>query len=70
MKVKNVIIMLNGMVAVFDENDQQIPELQGSVFDVMNKIKLHTDIDTIFLMDTMEMNVEWYFEKYGIEKRF
>lgn len=64
MIVKNVMIMSNGMVAVFDENDEQITELQGNIFEVFNKIEKHANIDTNFLMGTIEMNVRWYFAKY------
>ena len=56
--------MSNGMVMVFDENDIQIPELQGTIFEAMNKIEKHANIDTNFLMDTIEMDVRWYFIKY------
>lgn len=64
-RIQNVFLMSNGMVAVFDESDEQIPELQGIFVDVdWAEIVKRSDSKTNFLMETIEMNLEWYFEKY------
>jgi hypothetical protein len=64
-RIQNVILMPNGMVAVFDEADEQIPELQGMFLEVnWPGIVKRSDAETNFLMGTVEMDLEWYFEKY------
>lgn len=64
-RIQNVILMPNGLVAVFDEADEQIPDLQGIFVDVdWPEIVKRSDSKTNFLMGAIEMNLEWYFEKY------
>lgn len=63
-KVKTVIFLLNGLVAVFGEDDEQIPDLQGPIFHVIEKIGVASDIDTRFYYGLEEVNLKWYFEKY------
>jgi len=67
MKVASVYIMRNGMVAAFDSKDQQIPELQGCIFEVMSKIGEKADEETRFYVyspfPSSEINVVWYFVK-------
>lgn len=48
MKLKRVIRWQNGMVMAFDENGQQIPELQGPFEEVKEKCRAAADADTIF----------------------
>ncbi len=68
-RIQNVVLMPNGMVAVFDESDMQIPEWQGVFFDVdWGEIVKRSDSKTNFLIGTIEMNLKWYFEKYHSEK--
>lgn len=62
MKVKHVYLFQNGMVAAFNEHDEQIPILQGVIFEVMNKIGQYADEDTKFLFSE-SINVSWYFKK-------
>jgi len=38
-RITTIFIFTNGMVAVFDQNDQQMPFFQGKKEDVMPKIK-------------------------------
>jgi len=37
--IKDVILYSNGIIAVFDEQENQIPELQGSFFETREKLK-------------------------------
>ena len=67
MKVRHVWIFANGMVAVTDENGQQIPHLQGPIFEVMETIGKVADAETTFHVPPL-LNVAWYFEKKVVEK--
>ena len=68
-RIQNVILMINGLVAVFDEADEQIPELQRCFLDVdWREIVKLSDSETKFMMGTKEVNLKWYFEKYHPEK--
>ena len=61
--IKTVFIMKNGMVAVFDENDKQIPDLQGPIFEVMEAIGKTFDLNTEFKCAS-SLEVGWFYEKY------
>ncbi len=71
MNVKTVYLFANGNVAVFDQNGQQIPKLQGSIFKVMNKIANEADETTEFWMiqrgSIVRMQVAWYFLTKKVE---
>jgi hypothetical protein len=68
-RIQNLILMENGMVAIFDEDDEQIPELQGMFLEIdWKEITKRSDSKTNFLMGTVEMNIEWFFEKRGLNK--
>ena len=68
MKVTEVVIFHNGMVVVFDENGKQIPELQGPIFEVMDKIGKAADENTkIHIAHSSasareQLNVSWWFK--------
>ena len=64
MTVKTVIFLLNGLVAVFGQDDEQNPELQGPIFQVAEKIGDASNEDTRFYYGLEELNLKWYFEKY------
>lgn len=72
MKIKTVCLFHNGMVAVFDDQDKQIPELQGCIFNVLSKIEEHADADTEFwygrrdypvITQRDKLDLAWYFER-------
>lgn len=46
--IKSVLKIENGMVLVFDENDEQIPEYQGLYEKVRGKILADAPLDAIF----------------------
>lgn len=48
MKVKTVFLLPNGNVAVFDDNGEQIAELQGLYQDVKERVLAASDEDTEF----------------------
>lgn len=52
--VKNCIIWTNGLVSSFDEKGEQIPECQGFILEIADKLKEHCD-----------ENTKWQFGKYG-----
>jgi len=68
MKVKEVYIFTNGLTVVFDENGNQVPELQqGNIFD-MRKILESSDKDTKFYFSefqkwSKELDLKWIFEE-------
>lgn len=51
-KIKTIFIFTNGMVAVFDQNGQQMPFFQGRKEEVMPKIKRR--------LNRQKGSVEWY----------
>lgn len=66
-KAKQVILFTNGMIAAFDEKGEQIPEYQGFIFEVAEKLKTVCDKDTKFSIGAsgigeIEMEVAWWFE--------
>jgi len=74
MKAKEVFIFTNGLTIIFDENGNQIPELQqGNIFD-MRKILENSDINTKFHFSKFqewseELNLEWVFEEVGKDEQ-
>lgn len=65
-KVKRVIFMINGMVAAFDEDGQQIPECKGFVLEVGDILGKMCDKETKFSwavpgIGEVRINVEWWF---------
>lgn len=70
MKVKTVHFYKNGNVMVFDQSGEQIPELQGFILEVAEKLKEKCDKDTKFnfadwRIGSQECNFSWWFEKEG-----
>ena len=64
MRIKNVYLMNNGMVAVFNEKNEQVPELQGVIFEVMKKIGEAADKYTEFYFNSpVKSNIRGYFQK-------
>ena len=63
MGIKDVFVSANGMVAVFDRNGMQVPELQGVIFEVMEKIGKHADEYTLFHFPSFGFDVSWYFKE-------
>lgn len=61
-QIKDVFITANGLVVVFDENGQQLPKLQGVIFEVMNKIGKHANEFTQFHV-AQELDVSWWFKE-------
>lgn len=52
MKIKEVFLFPNGMIATFDTDGKQIPELQGiCTEDLTKKIYSQSDEDTIWTGD-------------------
>ncbi len=68
MKIAEVFILPNGMIAVYDEKSKQVPELQGCIFYVMDKIKERADEETKFTVIPSEypkntLDLSWYFKE-------
>jgi len=66
-KIESVIISKNGMVAVFDHQGRQIPELQGFLFEAIPKILYNCDENVKFYfvseLGTTNLNIDWWFKK-------
>jgi len=62
--IKSVHIMPNGMVVVFDQDDNQLASLQGIMFEVLNRIVGYADKNTNFYLGSTKMDIAWYFDKY------
>lgn len=67
MRASEVYIWSNGNVMVFDDHGNQIPKLQGTVFDLA-MVKAASDRDTEFYFGrwdegAVKMDVAWIFEK-------
>lgn len=59
-KIKSIVKFRNQIVAVFDENGEQIPEYQGWVGDVVDKLKPYlndTQLMDLKHRDTVEIEV-------------
>lgn len=69
MKIDMVFIFQNGMVAVFDENKKQVPELQGFLFDLdFRELGKHIHKDTeLFVGSSSKTDIEWWLKRQGRE---
>lgn len=63
MKIKNCIIFTNGMVSSFDEKGEQVPECQGFILDIANKLKSCCDENTKWQLGVQDANLEWYWKE-------
>ncbi len=69
MMIKHVIILVNGMVMVFDEKGKQIPEYQGFILEVAANLAKDCDKDTKFSfscpgvpgVEVLDMDMSWWF---------
>lgn len=70
--IKEVILFDNEMVAVFDENGEQLPEYQGRHSKVVTKIILNSTDRTVFKFAKLGTcvvevsNVQWQTNTWGI----
>ncbi len=67
-KVKDCIIYSNGMVGSFDEKGEQIPECQGFILDIAEKLKSCCNENTRWKLGEFgrwlhDANFSWYWEK-------
>ena len=67
-KIKECIIWTNGMVSNFDEKGEQIPEYQGFILDIADKLKDNCDENTKWNFGkwqewAYDANFKWYWEK-------
>ena len=67
-KIKKCIIWTNGLVSSFDEKEDQIPEYQGFILDIADKLKDNCDEDTKWFFGKWqewanEANFSWYWGK-------
>lgn len=67
-KIKECIIWTNGMVMSLDEKGEQIPEYQGFILDIADKLKDNCDENTIWRFGkwqewAYDANFNWYWEK-------
>lgn len=67
-KIKECILATNGMVGSFDDNDEQIPECQGFILDIADKLKDNCDENTKWTFGgpgkgMLDANMNWYWEK-------
>lgn len=63
MKVKTVLVAINGMVACIDEKGEQIPECQGFILDVADKLKELCDQYTIWQWGVQKGDVSWWWRE-------
>lgn len=64
--IKHVVFMPNGMVAAFDEKGEQVPEGQGFILEVGERLQNLCNNDTRFGFAVpgfgeVKMDVEWWF---------
>lgn len=74
MIIKEVYMYLNGMVMAFNEQGEQVPECQGFLFEVADKLKECCDKNTNFYYSLWkswkeECDFSWWFEKNEKEKK-
>lgn len=50
------------MVASFDDKGVQIPECQGFILDIAEKLKNCCDEDTNWQLGVQDANLDWYFK--------
>jgi hypothetical protein len=73
-KIKECIIWTNGTVLSLDEKGEQIPEYQGFILDIADKLKDNCDENTKWSFGkwqewAYEANFSWYWEKKKSELR-
>ncbi len=67
--LKDVIFFTNGNVMVFDEDGEQIPELQGFIMDITPKLISVCNEYTQFSYmefrsgETLDCDFSWWFER-------
>lgn len=66
--VSTATIWTNGMVMCFDEKGEEIPEYEGFILDIADKLKDNCDENTKFSFGkwqewVYEANFKWYWEK-------
>jgi len=71
--IRKCVLFTNGMVAAFDEKGKQIPEYQGFILDVAEKLKTGCDENTVFGICNYESWLEivdfsWYWRNGSNEK--
>lgn len=67
-KIESCTIFTNGMVASYDKEGNQIPDCQGFILDIAEKLKTYCDENTIWHLgkygEWMESaNMNWYWKK-------
>lgn len=67
-KVKSCTIYTNGMVISFDESGEQIPDCQGFILEIAEKLKNCCDENTMWKLGefgkwTNDANFSWYWER-------
>ena len=72
-KIENCTIWTNGMVSCFDKSGEQIPEYQGFILDVAEKLKTGCDENTKWSLGKfgellLDANLGWYWEKKKEQK--
>jgi hypothetical protein len=72
-KIKNCYIFTSGMVMSFDEKEQQIPDCQGFILEVADKLKENADKNTNFYFAKWKgwsepLDFEWWFLKRKKQK--
>lgn len=73
-KVKECAIWTNGLVMSFDEKGEPIPEYQGFILDIAEKLKSGCDENTKWIFGNWgewaeEANFNWYWEKKKKEQK-
>ena len=66
--VKSCTIWTNGIVMSFDEKGEQIPEYQGFILDIAEKLKIGCDENTKWSFGKWDewledINMNWYWTK-------
>ncbi len=72
--VKSCTIWTNGIVMSFDEKGEQIPEYQGFILDISEKLKTGCDENTKWTFGKwgewlQDIDVKWYWEKKKKERQ-
>lgn len=67
--VKSCTIWTNGIVMSFDEKGEQIPEYQGFILDIAEKLKVGCDENTKWSFGKWDewledINMNWYWTKH------
>jgi len=60
---KDVFILHDGMVVVFDKNGRQMPEYHGFLLEVASKLPEVCDENTWFYMGGVDVYFSWWFRK-------